>query len=89
MSTTSLQFQVPVLTKTEENILLEVFGNPVVKKYLQVLSLNDLVELAEISAIQRSSEDIALMHATIRGKLSVLQTLLALAETSSNKEQQS
>lgn len=82
-------FPVPTLTKTEEDILLEIFGNPVVKKYLQILSLNDLVELAEISAIQRSSEDIALMHATIRGKLSVLQTLLALAETSSNKEQQS
>jgi hypothetical protein len=82
-------FPVPTLAKTEEDILLEVFGNPAVKKYLQVLSLNDLVELAEISAIQRSNEDIALMHATIRGKLSVLQTLLALAETSSNKEQQS
>ena len=85
MSTTSLQFQVPVLTKTEEDILLEVFGNPVVKKYLQVLSLNDLIELAEISAIQRSNEDTALMHATIRGKLSVLQTLISL----SDKEQQS
>lgn len=81
----SKQFPVAVLTKTEEDILLEVFGNPVVKKYLQVLSLNDLIELAEISAIQRSNEDIALMHATIRGKLSVLQTLISL----SDKEQQS
>ncbi len=85
----STLFPVPTLSKTEEDILLEVFSNPVVKKYLQVISLNDLVELAEISAIGRSNEDIALMHATIRGKLSVLQTLLSLAETSSNKEQQS
>ena len=85
----SVLFPVPTLTKTEEDILLEIFCNPVVKKYLQVISLNDLVELAEISAIGRSDEDIAKMHATIRGKLSVLQTLLSLAETSSNKEQQS
>lgn len=71
-------FPAPVLTETEQDILIEIFQNPVMKKYLRIMALNDLVELGELSATNRSTEELAIAHATIRGKLSVLQTQFSI-----------
>lgn len=73
-------FLTPSLSKTEEDLLFETFKNPVVVKYLRILALEDTKELVSLSAISKTNEDLAKAHATVNGKLSVIQTLLSIAE---------
>ena len=83
-------FPAQKLSKTEEDILLEVYRNPVVKKHLQILAMEDTKELLAFSAISKTDSEIGKALATVQGKLSVIQTLLSISEIQPpNKEQQS
>ena len=66
------------LSSVEEDIIIQVFTNPVVKKYLSKVGQNDIKELINLSAISFDKEKLALAHATVQGKLAVITMLLAI-----------
>jgi hypothetical protein len=69
------------LSQTEQDLLLEIYKNPVVIKHLQILAQNDLMELAGLGTLSNTNETIVKAHATVTGKLAVLATLLSIANT--------
>ena len=73
--------QTESLSKTEENIILDVFSNSVVKKYLRIMGQNDLSELALLSITERDDSVVAKKHALVQGKLSVISTLLSITKS--------
>lgn len=66
------------LTAGEQSILVDFFGQPVVKKYLEVLTANTIKDFAHIP-LSTIAEDgaytNALKQAFFKGQLSMLQTL--------------
>ena len=66
-------------SKTEEDIVIEIFDNPVVKNYLKTLAKNDLLELATLSITERDNSEVAKKHALIQGRLSTIVTLLSIS----------
>jgi hypothetical protein len=81
-------FPVQTLSTTEQDILVEVYNNPVVKKHLQIMAMQDTMELLQLSGIQTPNDALVKAHATVQGKLSVLSTLLSI-QPPKTKEQQS
>ena len=67
---------------TELELISEIFSNPVVKKYLQLLALEDTKELLAFSAISNPDPEIIKAHANVQGKLSVLSTLASISNQS-------
>jgi len=63
------------LTKTEQDILVNMFLDPTMKKYLRILSCNAVEDLASLSVISENDSELAKKHALVQGKLSVLSTL--------------
>jgi len=68
-------------TKTEEDIIIQSFSNPAIKKYLRKMALEDTKELLQLSAIATPNEEIVKAHAVIQGKLAVISTLLSIEES--------
>lgn len=66
------------LSDTEAEILASIFSNPVVKKYLKVLALEDTKELLALSALSKTNEELVKAHAIVQGKLSIISTLLSI-----------
>jgi hypothetical protein len=66
------------LTETEQHLLAEFYNNPVVKKHLQMMALEDTIELLRLSGIQIPNEVLVKAHATVQGKLAVIGTLLSI-----------
>lgn len=67
------------LSTTELDLITAAFSNPVVKKYLQLLALEDTKELLAFSAISNPDTEIVKAHANVQGKLSVLSTLASIS----------
>lgn len=67
------------LSATELDLIVEAFSNPVVKKYLRLLALEDTKELLALSAISNLDTEIIKAHANVQGKLSVLSTLASIS----------
>lgn len=80
----SLEDIVPITTMSppEIDLIAETFSNPVVKKYLRSIAIEDTKELLELSALSKPPIEIATAHAIVQGKLSVLSTLLSISTTS-------
>lgn len=74
------------LSKTEEDIIIDIFSSPVVKKYLMNLGQTDLNELASLSITERDNSEVAKKHALVQGKLSVIETLLSINKPKPNQE---
>lgn len=81
-----ISFPQQTLSETEEMLLFEIYNNPVVKKHLQIMALEDTIELLRLSGINTSDVVIAKAHATVQGKLAVISTLLSI-EAPKPKEQ--
>ena len=81
------------LSQTEQDILVQLYSNPSVKKHLQIMALNDTIELLSLSAGGRSDRDLAMAHENIRGRLSTINTLLSIgsqeSQSNASKENQS
>lgn len=73
-------FRTEPISKTEEDIIAEVFRNSAVKKYIRILALNDTIELLRLGSINRSDAEIGKALATVQGKLSVYEMLLSIEE---------
>ncbi len=71
-------YSVEDITKTEIDIIIEVFTNPTVQKYLTNMGRHDLMELAHLSVTERNDSEVAKKHALIQGKLSIIATLLSI-----------
>lgn len=82
------------LSKTEKDILLEIFSNSTVKRYLRIIGTEAIKELSGLSALGNNDGTISKAHATVNGKLSVISTLLSIEgdnqplPTNGNKEVQ-
>lgn len=76
-----MQLFTPItLTKTEQDILIDTFSNPVVVKYLQSLAQTAVMELA--SAYDRTELDSTKYHiqgAFTQGGVAAIEQLLELA----------
>ena len=67
------------LSRTEEDIVIDILSNPIIKKYFRILGSTDLKELASLSITERPNEEVAKKHSLIQGKLSVLATLINIS----------
>lgn len=74
-------FIIPVLSKTEEDIVIECLSNPSVKKYLSIMAMSDTKELLALSAISTPDSELIKAHATVNGKLAVISTLFSITST--------
>ncbi len=81
------------LSQTEQDVLVQLYSNPTVKKHLQIMALNDTIELLSLSTGGRSDRDLAMAHENIRGRLSTINTLLSIgsreSQSNASKENQS
>jgi len=84
---TSEIFDIPALSKVEIDIIIDVFANPVVKKYLKTIASNDLAELATLSITEREDSEVAKKHALIQGKLSTIAALLSISKQPTPKQE--
>jgi len=79
-------FDIPDLTKTEVDIIVDVFSHPTIVKYLKIIAKNDLLELATLSITERDDSEVAKKHALVQGKLSTIAGLLSISnQTTTNK----
>ena len=79
-------FDIPDLTKTETDIIIDVFSHPTIVKYLKIIAKNDLLELATLSITERDDSEVAKKHALVQGKLSTIAGLLSISnQTTTNK----
>ena len=80
-------FDIPNLTKTETDIIIDVFSHPTIVKYLKIIAKNDLLELATLSITERDDSEVAKKHALVQGKLSTIAGLLSISnQTTTNKD---
>lgn len=80
-------FDIPDLTKTETDIIIDVFSHPTIVKYLKIIAKNDLLELATLSITERDDSEVAKKHALVQGKLSTIAGLLSISnQTTTNKD---
>ena len=84
MSTLDNMFGVVSFSETEEDQLLEIFSNPLVKKYLTNMAREEIKELASVSALRKEDSEVSKMHSAIQGKLQVLSTLLSINKGASS-----
>lgn len=77
----SLESLIPTidLSKTEIDVIAEIYQNPAIAKHLRIMALNDTKELLSLSSLSKSEEEIAKALAKVQGKLEVLSTLLSIA----------
>ena len=66
----------PEFSEVEMTVINGHLHEPLVQKYFQALSLSNAKELAEVSALGKTPEALAIAHATIRGRLDTLLTLI-------------
>lgn len=66
------------LGDTEQRVLAELIGHPLVKRYLRQLALADSKELLGLSVLNLEPYKLAQAHAVVRGKLEVIATLLEI-----------
>lgn len=69
-----------VITPEEETLLLEVFKNPVVRKYLKSLGVEATKELLSLDTISESPESLQKKHTLVAGKLSVISMFLSIKD---------
>lgn len=80
-------FDIPDLTKTEVDIIVDIFSNPTIVKYLKIIAKNDLLELATLSITERADSEVAKKHALVQGKLSTIAGLLGISnQTTTSKD---
>ena len=68
------------LDLAEEDILFEIFSNPIVKKYLRILGSNASKELLSLPILDETPESLVRKHTLVSGKLAVITTLLSISE---------
>ena len=78
MSITAETLYIPTLSQTEQDLIALTLSDPLLKKYFRIMMQNDIIELATISISEKDDSTIARKHAIVQGKLSVLQTLLSI-----------
>lgn len=71
--------QDPILPQ-EEDIIVEVFSNPAVRKYLKLLGSNLSKELIGLPILDETPESLVRKHTLTAGKLAVITTLLSISE---------
>lgn len=72
-------FQPVNMSKTEVDIIIDIFSNPTIVKYLKMLAQGDILELATLSITEREDSEVAKKHALVQGKLSTIAALLSIS----------
>ena len=66
------------LSPTEEELLIETFHNPVVKKYLQAIGTEAAKELLSLDVLSETPETLHRKQILVTGKLAVIALLLSI-----------
>lgn len=66
------------LSSKEEEVLISMLSDPLVKKYLRRIGAAEVDELASMSSLGYTAEQLAIAHATVHGKLQVIDLLLSI-----------
>lgn len=80
MNLTDFLFNEPALNQDEENLLRQVFSNPVVRKYLRVLAQNEVSDFISANMLEDPEILYARKLMDLQGKLSILSTLISISE---------
>lgn len=70
------------ISQTEIDILKSKLSDEDIKKHLRRMALKDIKELLALSALDTSTETLITAHATVQGRLQVVNTLLSIGELS-------
>ena len=70
----------PILTTAEQEHIAIKLSDPIIRKYLKLLAIEDTKELLGFPVFDKSAEEVVRVHATVQGKLLVLSTLLSIGE---------
>lgn len=73
-------FDIPFLLPHEEELILEVFSNETVKKYLRIMAAEESKDLLTSATLTESPEQLQRKHLIVSGKLSVLNTLIGITK---------
>ena len=68
------------LNEGEEDLLRQVFSNPVVIKYLRILAQTETSDFVGANLLQEPEELYARQLMKLQGKLAVVVTLLSISE---------
>jgi hypothetical protein len=66
------------LVEADVELIREVFSNPVIRRYLRILSAESVKDLMALQALAETPESLSNKHLVTVGKLEVLGTLLSL-----------
>lgn len=70
----------PTIGEDEELLLVDICSSPIFKKYLTLLAIEATTELIGLAAENLAPDQLAIRHATTRGRLAVLTTLLSITK---------
>lgn len=73
-----LMFPLPLLNESEQDLLVEIFSNPTVRKYLTILGTECSKDLLSLAVLNETPESLSRKHILTTGKLEVLTTLLTI-----------
>jgi hypothetical protein len=71
-------FDIPTLTDEEEDLILEVFSNLTVKKYLKIIAAEHSSDLLTSATLTEPPDALQRKHLFVSGKLSILNMLLGI-----------
>jgi len=76
----------PALTNAEQEHVAIKLSDPILQKYFKLLAIEDTKELLGFPVLNKSTEEVVRVHATVQGKLLVLATLLSIGELSPTQQ---
>lgn len=71
-------FDTPTLTEEEQDLILEVFSNLTVKKYLRIIAAEESSDLLTSATLTEPPEVLQRKHLLISGKLALINMLLGI-----------
>ena len=75
------------LNPAEQETLVLLMQNPLIRKYLRVLATEDAKELLGLPALGKSDGELVKAHATIQGRLQTLATLQSIGDIPETKKE--
>lgn len=75
------------LTETEEDIIALSLDTPLMKRYLRLLSLNDMKDFMSLKAITTPEYGLTQAYAVLQGRMEVVSALLSISANKANKAQ--
>lgn len=76
-----------ILNKTEQDQVQELLSQPIIKKYLQALSISAITNIVEGSPADSDSDSLYIRkEAMLKGQLALIETLLTIQPLTKSQE---